>query len=331
MALRGEEPGAHLFTVYDAANEEERKAVSNHRVFGLDSWEGFGIARSVVGICRITIAAPQIPSTTDYSWTESNPSTYMIDSGLWSACRESKEIAKKWLGNRWRGENRDRRTPALYFLPESDPDDPRFISVNLGRDLFLLSPINFESIGWHLIANDIFGGDLSASSPTIHHVGFEFDPAWRRWLDFLVMDLHIQSHNVHCNQLKGVLRPTHVDENVISNIWFVDYRLKRREEVLGKRGPARTWPGRSIMREPVREPKRRRQFNGDGCVFTEVREDDDVEWDLSLQSSRGVLPFVQELEKHLRHPGNLSTIYGASAPSEYIRFPRLGVLACEAA
>lgn len=46
---------------------------------------------------RLLLSAPLTndPRPGDRSWTKSNPSAYLIDSGLWTACKESREVMKK--------------------------------------------------------------------------------------------------------------------------------------------------------------------------------------------------------------------------------------------
>ncbi|KAF6810760.1 hypothetical protein CPLU01_15235 [Colletotrichum plurivorum] len=41
------------------------------------------------------VAAPLFDADSQRSWTENNPSTYLIDAGLWTACRESREVMEK--------------------------------------------------------------------------------------------------------------------------------------------------------------------------------------------------------------------------------------------
>lgn len=41
------------------------------------------------------VAAPLFGADSQRSWTENNPSTYLINAGLWTACRESREVMEK--------------------------------------------------------------------------------------------------------------------------------------------------------------------------------------------------------------------------------------------
>lgn len=327
MALRKNDPGVHFFTVYNAAHENERQAVSGYEVHGIDSWDGFGVSKVRVGFCRISISAPPTISDmgSDFSWTDNNPSTYLIDSGLWAACPESREIAKRQLGKRWRGENRNRSTPAIYY--KADSSEPQFLSVDMAKDLFVLSPLNFQTIEWHSVATNLFGGDLGVTSPTIRHVAFQFDPDWRMQWDRLLVAVYNQSYDVRIKGILGVVRAAVVDENVFTHIWFVDRRISRRMWTQEEPRPAELGENSSTA---VEGSKSRQRFSGDNCVLTEVRGEDGSDWDFESQRANSVFGFVDELKKHLHNPGPiLSRLSGSWVPNGDVKFPRLGVLACE--
>ncbi|KAK3360086.1 hypothetical protein B0T25DRAFT_119600 [Lasiosphaeria hispida] len=78
FAVRPDQPGAHFFTVLNKRHEDELAVMKEHSV----------LRQSPV------LAAPRgcRDNEHSYSWTaSSNPSAYMVDSGLWTACRTSRE------------------------------------------------------------------------------------------------------------------------------------------------------------------------------------------------------------------------------------------------
>lgn len=90
LAIRPDLPGAHIFRVSDADAHETS-----------DDNDSYRCAKSL-------LAAPQcLPKSVDFtpaaqaaapiSWTLNNPSTYLIDSGLWTACKESRLATEQVL------------------------------------------------------------------------------------------------------------------------------------------------------------------------------------------------------------------------------------------
>lgn len=75
FAVRPALPGAHFFTVFNPDEEGERTALGDCLMN-----PGSGSTHA--------LAAPQCDKTAlSRSWTASNPSAYLIDSGLWTACK----------------------------------------------------------------------------------------------------------------------------------------------------------------------------------------------------------------------------------------------------
>ena len=87
------ERGVHVFTFFNGKTEKEKIEWSKHCV--VVNRQGTEVA----------LAAPTLPDGWEFpssyrrvlqpSWYRSNPSTYLIDGGLWTACKESREIMEK--------------------------------------------------------------------------------------------------------------------------------------------------------------------------------------------------------------------------------------------
>ncbi|KAK1763741.1 hypothetical protein QBC33DRAFT_549069 [Phialemonium atrogriseum] len=94
------------------------------------------------------------------SWTTSNPSAYLIDSGLWTACKELRErMERRFDTEGWRRRIIPyRETPFEKELPDA-PATATFTSSGERRcfttypksDLFCLQPFDFDTIDWPTI------------------------------------------------------------------------------------------------------------------------------------------------------------------------------------
>ncbi|KAH7459267.1 hypothetical protein FOMA001_g20130 [Fusarium oxysporum f. sp. matthiolae] len=78
------------------------------------------------------------------SWTKNNPSTYLLDSGVWNACRQSNRVMRDVLGPTKpiaiRTKVRCGRSDVEVDAPESDSSQQRSIIVSPSQDLFILQP-----------------------------------------------------------------------------------------------------------------------------------------------------------------------------------------------
>lgn len=81
FAIRPAGRGIHRFSIFNKQTDRDdpsrRLAITNTR-------DGQQV--------RHTATAPRIPGARECSWTEGNASAYLWDAGLWTACRESREV-----------------------------------------------------------------------------------------------------------------------------------------------------------------------------------------------------------------------------------------------
>ena len=121
LAIRPEQPNAHFFTVFKSSNDDEWSLLSQHSISHPSR--------------RSSLAAPEIPTTNDgsqqrqFSWVQGNRSAYMIDRGLWTACRESREVIER----RFRVAEWDIKRGAMNFMAfrEDPPNAPATVSFIL--------------------------------------------------------------------------------------------------------------------------------------------------------------------------------------------------------
>ncbi|CAM1506298.1 Fc.00g059390.m01.CDS01 [Cosmosporella sp. VM-42] len=254
FAMRDERPGIHVFTTTSMWVGQDPIDTENERkIFGsqVPPWGSpcqpplyqFSIPRDVQ---RVT-AASSVP----------NPSSYLIDSGLWTACRESCAVMEVIHGKR----TRDCLTPRIsdgratenlggrigYFF--DDEEHEQYFTV-LPHDL-----VYFQSPD---LAKTEFLSDLPFIKDQwrpngVEHVALEFDPSWEvpGVEDFLKQSGKLSVQNTLVGAKLG-----------LENLWFVDYRIRRSHSFLKTR---------YVLRE------NRHVFYGNGCQFAEVRPSD-TEW-----------------------------------------------------
>jgi hypothetical protein len=137
-------------------------------------------------------AAPRVAGTqTVYSWTRENPSTYLFDMGLWTACKESREIILTHFNMRyWNEKKREfqqRIRNYCYLGHENGPfianihhdGEELYLMVNPQRDLFCLDPRNscFTTDSDYFLCDLPFSNIWRGYKP-LKHIAVEFDPSW---------------------------------------------------------------------------------------------------------------------------------------------------------
>lgn len=236
LALRPDRPAAHRFTVFNAQEADELSALQSYAVHD-------------ESLRHCDLAAPRSNKSDmkTISWTVSNPSIYLTDSGMWTACKESREIMEKrfgtltWRANRPKVEDyspsfQDPRqdTPATGIFTSNG--ETQYFTVHPKRDLFCFQPYNFNTVHWF---------SLSLSSPLfswchgfqLKHIAIEFDPKHDYHAPpfpttpqpMLPQDYFIRGdfseHVTNC--FEEAAFSVHPD----IRIWLIDTRLKRRPEV----------------------------------------------------------------------------------------------------
>lgn len=237
LAIRDRAPGAHMFSMLPPWNTHEDPeylvvlpclpaqqwniAAPNCRPWPVESDEA-----------GITLRLP----TASKSWTRGNPSTYLVDDGLWKACRESRKMveAEYKLMNQL--------SPAPLMLSFETSGLPgRRITFFPTRDLVILQvrPRYMAGMNWPFPETDskkiLQSRRLYSASQVVstvsdnewleflrgleqhhYHLGLEYDPSWntRQRREF-VLGLSDLNRNLHLRNVGLV------------NVWLIDYRLKR--------------------------------------------------------------------------------------------------------
>ena len=205
LAIRPALPGAHVFRFSDAGASEQD---------GPDH-ESSDDDNSYISKSRL--AAPQcLPKGVDFSpaaqaaapisWTLNNPSTYLIDSGLWTACKESLLVIEKEFQVRARARRQKvwslsemesfRKKGGRFTLPETfthaacHGSRRRYLTVFPDQDLFILQPCDVTALNWKLVRESIPSWtykpkykewwQISAINRVEgeRHMALEYNPAW---------------------------------------------------------------------------------------------------------------------------------------------------------
>ncbi|KAK5651820.1 hypothetical protein OQA88_11688 [Cercophora sp. LCS_1] len=343
LAVRPAVPGVHVFGMYPRPSAGGGLAASFQAFHPLDL---FCLAAPRC-LPKASAFTPESLAAEPRSWLRNNPSTYLIDSGLWSACKESQRVMEQAFRRpEYHGEaewgliksildkNDDLNAkPAkdnfgLFAMPgvtsyatrEGDVD--RFLSVMPGRDLFILQPFDFSS---HLNKPNLnismpffYPDDLTRPSwSRRHHIALEYDPAWDKARE------EEQRYGSEPNII-GYLIPEIADsEQCVSTVWFIDYRIKT--------NPA-GWT--DVGKDSELGEDGRRVFWGSGRRYVQVLNG---EWPVTHHTSsenddrytyHGPWGLINELRDELSKYED-GEIYGGECWSHLDHFIEFGVLACE--
>ncbi|PKK44087.1 hypothetical protein CI102_10239 [Trichoderma harzianum] len=261
-------PGAHFFSVVNRADGVEARRLSARCPIYADNNHCSGYH----------LAAPKFDSNDGgHSWTKNNPSAYAWDFGMWTACRESRQIIKAHYGKEdWT--TRTRRSsssrPSMYSYNQScislttsgNGEKWRF-RIHPKQDLVCLQAFDPSTISWW--ENDD-GGDICVAMNAYNHfhfpklfrfghVAIAYDPSWYNTDEendnfnfghlyaeqsargFFIRTLATIDDCVHC--FGG--------NDKHKALWLIDYNLKR-------------------VRYCNKSSKERKVFYGNGQNFMEV-------------------------------------------------------------
>ncbi|KAM0559987.1 hypothetical protein ACHAPJ_003941 [Fusarium lateritium] len=264
-ALRPSSPGVHIFKLHHpglgTSNDNTNSAESNRWgiiEFWCKAFRRFLTPRGSVLDVTVSVDLAStlrldIPSRSPFStsiaeassddpapwWKQGNPSTYLIDSGMWTACKESRLVIgrsfnwKDWCKVRrekcssfW-SHPREKKiqiwAPATIRFGNNDVKD-RCYTVLPHQDLFVLQA--------HTMIGPYFENDLSWILPKfqllrIFHMGIEYNPAWG------VEIQNAGSSYAEHNAIKKIMEAVYLYQHV----WIVDYNLTRRPNASGYQDP----------------------------------------------------------------------------------------------
>ncbi|RGP73599.1 glutathione s-transferase omega 2 [Fusarium sporotrichioides] len=221
-----------------------------------------------------------------------NDSIYLSDSGLWTACKDSRDaMERRFKRNEWwshiKSPHHPKRTamPGQYLAQEDTAHTASYtdcngvvkhITIGYERDLIHLDPrylCNIENIDWFHVSNDIFqlvfdkrleveGDPVVKPSFVGTNIALDYD---RSILDqFSSRKVHYREKSLEARSVDLFDMCLFLCETAQRTVWFIDHGL-----VLA--------PNRAVDTAQVREI-----FRSGNCIYTEVkREDIGVLWHLS--------------------------------------------------
>lgn len=324
------QPGVHFFSVH-GGHQDHPSEQPPHSGLRIGEWStraeieevGFNGPHRVQVPFRFTLAAPSCNSAAPeiLSWTDSNPSTYLADSGLMTASRLTRELMDMvhgWKRSRskiadilekHRGESDDLDDGVAKPLEDgqlsseeaSELDNaPTVATIKIngqeqdillfpGRDLICLQPrtargvmtLNFPMFSFSSISER----RVTLGDGTIW--GFQ-TPLGNVALEFDPSWARRGASNgggpeTIFQWFQRSLWALNIDGlQWIRRFWFIDYRIRRRQ-------------GASRLGHDVQ------QFHGNGCKFVEVKPDD-KDWERLVDGDIFVNFMVYVDRRGLRHP-----------------------------
>lgn len=241
MAIRDDDPSVHFFTIYDTERDPPSVVNPSKKVHA---------ARDAhVPKFYLGLAAPRCRENDQLSWTDGNVSTYLTDSGLWTACHESRERmlrhfrpsetspqVSKHMPVDWETVRDISREPTASVNMEfmRDNGERQYLTIRPSADLICLqlpenSNISWDCRTWDCRSNwksfrnfPLFRWHSHAwhwNSSDIANVAVEYDPAWENFdpqKDYMpfrgVTDGFSKVGEIHG----------------LETFWFIDYRLTRK-------------------------------------------------------------------------------------------------------
>ncbi|KAF5664038.1 hypothetical protein FHETE_7247 [Fusarium heterosporum] len=221
-----------------------------------------------------------------FSLTENNPSTYMTNSGLWNACRQSRGVIRDAIAQ---NELTAIETTVGCDFQSIEVDRPDTCSPRQGtiivcpmQDLFILQPEDDDMFRWSQRDN-MNPKNTAPGFLRIRHICWEYQPKWTssphssasiRGIDSLCCFI------VHC-----------VRSGVLDTFWLMNHHIKRKHWVASEEEASRPSPT---------------TFETDAFELTEVVTDssvvspDELPWD-DLHSLDGFLAFLDQLRQLVNH------------------------------
>jgi len=182
MAIRPADSGVHYFSIFNSADDNYSPSAKLSTLHDNEHCQ-----------CQYKVAAPRVAGTqTVCSWTQGNPSSYLLDAGLWTACKESRKIIMKhfnmqhWnkvrrefeqCGCVWKFYYEHKDKPAIVITHHNGED--LHLMVNPERDLFCLDPQILDfTIEWDTLLCGLPFSCIYTGYGPLSHIAVEFDPSW---------------------------------------------------------------------------------------------------------------------------------------------------------
>lgn len=211
-------PEAHFFNASTESNLWNKKVLEGcYKDLGLPEWMNL----------KSPCWNPSEPDQAKWA-SDENISGYTQDSGLWSACVESRQaLLRLWKGGHGRPSHRSSLQLTRNFKIPTEENEFSIV-LHLDQDLVCINPAHLRDLGEN-------------SAIESKHMGFEFDPSWleeceRRWAGKV---WYLEEGTCQQTDLESDKKTTVFDdllkhlerfENQGKNLWLIDYGLEPTEK-----------------------------------------------------------------------------------------------------
>ncbi|KAH7240369.1 uncharacterized protein BKA55DRAFT_542955 [Fusarium redolens] len=155
-----------------------------------------------------------------------NVSTYMIDSGLWTACKESRRVIRKRFAKH---SNNPWGPPRRAIVSYCSGSSPFCLSIWPGSDLIILQPDDFFPTSWSRIVGLAYTpGPYVYPLDSCREIGIEYDPEWGDGLPAYGSSWGSRNMTLAIAHLFSS-SPRH-------RLWLVDTNLKRKADASSVQG-----------------------------------------------------------------------------------------------
>lgn len=225
FAIRTSQPGEHIFRICNTFKDRytgARDLASRFRAFPKHRF-----AERLERRCFDRI---------DANFSKKTVSTYLLDGGLWTACKESRLIMEKhFRSSEWDHWRRHRTrewhptdTPGGFDMPATgyfSPSGgrPHLCTVLPHQDLFVLQPACLETLEWDRINRDIPIGSTKKGFNGLEHIAIEYNTKWAA-----------QSRGAtRYEELRPALLKLFVFSGffgIFGKLWIIDHSLKQKKD-----------------------------------------------------------------------------------------------------
>ncbi|KND93538.1 hypothetical protein TOPH_01931 [Tolypocladium ophioglossoides CBS 100239] len=316
LAVREDRPGAHYLILSNIEKDENKPDQSLE-----------------IAICEHSLAIPTRRNWTATSpvWNLGNPSTYMADSGMWTACHESRHaMERRFKAGYWKSERdklRELKSLDSGYMPPPNSSatlsvrvasEQRYISIFPPLDLIVIQSSDPSTIYWDNLQlwNPLFS---PFQGLRVNNLAFEVRPRDPVWSVYDLERIFSEQTVLSC------VSSAATELIYTANIWFIDHRLRR----VGN--SPRQSNGHADQTQNFTAPEDARyEFYSNEHRYVEVREDD-TEWttvdtgpeyEHSFTIFHFVTYFYEALDEYYK--------YSDDRPVLPWSVPGLGVLAYEA-
>ncbi|KAI1641997.1 uncharacterized protein F4817DRAFT_20346 [Daldinia loculata] len=247
-AIRPDVPSVHFFTAWHGTYGPDPPTIVECAVAGRGEHPD--------ELCSLAAPRCNIAEPDRLSWFENNPSVYMEDSGLWTACKESREAMIRRFGNHkvTYQKRLNERASSEYLKPNEETNDAsatgtmvqdgkrQYFTVCPKTDLFCLQSLNACG-SWETFEKNVPIFNQQGSPKP--HIALEFDPMW----------MNPQTDEQGFKYELAFEATTGELGRWASKLWFIDYRIR---------------PKLDIEDNILQDLDKHTVFQGRGCKYVEV-------------------------------------------------------------